>query len=93
MTVVPSFIWVTYIDKYGWGFGYGWLLSHPCPVDAGLGPVSQPRPVDSRLRGNDGPGRRGYSAWRGSPPRLWIDEYPMNRCEVLGFQPKGVDTL
>ena len=24
---------------------------------------------------------------------LWIDESPMNLCEILGFQPKGVATL
>ena len=26
-------------------------------------------------------------------PALWIDESPMNLCEILGFQPKGVATL
>ena len=32
-----------------------------------------------------------YSAWR--VPTLWIDESPMNLCEILGLQPKGVATL
>ena len=26
-------------------------------------------------------------------PALWIDESPMNLCEILGLQPKGVATL
>ena len=26
-------------------------------------------------------------------PTLWIDESPMNLCEILGLQPKGVATL
>ena len=33
----------------------------------------------------------GCSVWR--VPILWIDEPPMNLCEILGFQPKGVNTL
>ena len=26
-------------------------------------------------------------------PPLWIDESPMNLCEILGLQPKGVNAL
>ena len=26
-------------------------------------------------------------------PTVWIDESPMNLCEILGLQPKGVATL
>ena len=28
-----------------------------------------------------------------APAALWIDESPMNLCEILGLQPKGVATL
>ena len=36
--------------------------------------------------------RVGMVTRRGVSP-LWIDESPMNLCEILGFQPKGVNAL